>query len=87
MPYALQGFVGPDDRVVAAGELVAADDPVIVGREHLFSELPAAGAAVVSSVEVATAEPGEVRQFRRPTVGDDEVVQHPSAGRGRTRKG
>ena len=61
MPVALAAFVCGDGRVVSVGEVVAADDPVIVGREHLFDSAPADGAGV----EQATKAPGERRQKPR----------------------
>lgn len=59
MPVALVTFVAPHGRVVAAGEIVADDDPVLVGREALFDVTPPPG------VEQATRAPGERRPRRR----------------------
>jgi hypothetical protein len=61
MPVALVAFVTGDHRVVSVGEVVADDDPVMVGREHLFNFAP----NDVGDVEQATAAPGERRQRRK----------------------
>lgn len=62
MPSAKESFAAPDGRMVARGEVVAEDDPVIAGREGLFDwgDTP---------VEQATAAPGERRATRRTTAG------------------
>jgi hypothetical protein len=39
---ALEGFTAPGRRRVSAGEEFAIDDPIVVGREHLFSAPDAA---------------------------------------------
>ncbi len=49
-----QGFIGPDRLQVKAGQTVAADDPVVKGREHLFRP-------VEEVIEATTANPGELR--------------------------
>lgn len=61
MPVCLVTFVTGDNRVVAVGEVVADDDPVMVGREHLFDAAP----SDAGGVEQATAAPGERRASRR----------------------
>lgn len=48
-------------RMYVVGEQVAADDPVVVGREQFF----AAGAAPADRVEMTTAAPGERRNSYR----------------------
>ena len=50
---ALAGFLSPG-RQVHKGDLFAADDPIIKGRESMFK-------AVEEVVEQATAAPGELR--------------------------
>lgn len=62
MAVALVGFVAPGDRVIACGQLVDDDDPILAGREHLFDSAP----SDVGAVEQATAAPGEVRRTSRP---------------------
>jgi hypothetical protein len=59
MPVALVTFVLGDGRVVSVGDVVAADDPAVVGREQLFRPEMSDG------VEQATAAPGERRQRRK----------------------
>jgi hypothetical protein len=44
--------------MVRAGQLFRADDPVVVGREHLFD-------AIEDVVESASAAPGELRSVKR----------------------
>jgi hypothetical protein len=61
MPVALVTFVLGDGRVVAIGDVVADDDPAVVGREHLFRP------AMSDPVEQATAAPGERRTRRKLT--------------------
>lgn len=48
-------------RVVAAGELVDADDPVVRGREVFFEPLDTFMSRRGRQVEQATAAPGEAR--------------------------
>jgi hypothetical protein len=61
--------------VVVVGELFHSDDPVVVGREHLFGELtvrssqPARRASAGDS-ETASAAPGSRRAMSRPNVKD-----------------
>lgn len=60
----VQSFVAPrydgepGDQIVATGTLVAADDPVVKGREIYFEP-------VDEAVERATARPGEKRHTKR----------------------
>lgn len=54
MPTARTSF-STGRRIVRRGQTVAADDPVLKGREHLFRP----------SVEQATAAPGEQRDLVR----------------------
>lgn len=59
-------LLGPATRMVRKGTIVAASDPVVKGREHLFEVVaptPAASAPSHSApvVEAATAAPGEKR--------------------------
>lgn len=61
MPVAVAAFVTGDGRVVSVGEVVADDDPIMVGREHLFDSAP----SNADGVEQATAAPGERRTRRR----------------------
>ncbi len=56
---------GGRPRVVKGGQLVAADDPVVKGREHLF-------APVEDVVEQATAAPGELRAVKPRQQPDDD---------------
>ncbi len=49
-------------RVVNAGDLIAADDPSLKGKIHLFEQVELA-AARASGVEEATAEPGSRRSL------------------------
>lgn len=60
-----ESFAGDDNRVVTAGSLVDADDPVVKGREHLFEPVETFMARR-AGVEQATAAPGEVRTVKRP---------------------
>jgi hypothetical protein len=48
------------------GQLVADDDPVIKGREHLFEDVDAFMERQTPRVEQATAEPGARRSLTRP---------------------
>ncbi|MEU5848942.1 hypothetical protein [Saccharopolyspora shandongensis] len=70
------GFVLADRTIVKAGQIVAADDRVVKGREELFEPM-------ADHVEAATRAPGERRlTVRRP----DAVVlsaARPSKRRGR----
>ena len=52
-------FWMPGPRLVRAGEIFAAGDPVVVGRRELF-------VPIEDLVERATARPGERRSVRRP---------------------
>lgn len=52
-------------RVVRKGEIFPVDDPIVSGRERLFTPVGDA-AAVDTGVEHATAAPGEKRTIRRP---------------------
>lgn len=47
-----------NNRLVSDGDLVADDDPIITGREHLFDRVNA-------TVEEATAVPGVKRTAKR----------------------
>lgn len=58
-------------RMVATGQLFAADDPCVVKRPNLFEPVEVAAARVthtststVGAEETASAAPGEVRQVR-----------------------
>lgn len=51
-------------RVVASGDIVADDDPVVGGRESAFEDVAAAVARSVAHVEQATAAPGKRRTRR-----------------------
>jgi hypothetical protein len=53
-------------RVVAAGDLVDAGDPVVKGREHLFEDVDAFMASRSARAEQATAAPGERREVSTP---------------------
>lgn len=53
-------FVKGISRQIRAGELVKNNDPVVKGREALFTD------ASESPVEQATAAPGEKRTVARP---------------------
>lgn len=53
-------------RMVTAGQLVEASDPVIKGREHLFEDAETYVSERAPKVEQATAEPGEKRSVGRP---------------------
>lgn len=55
------GFILSGHRVVKGGEVVAADDPVVRGREALFEPLDGV-------VEQATRNPGEMRVLPRKKV-------------------
>ena len=44
-------------RIVSQGDIVAPDDPVVAGREHLFAPV---------GIETATARPGELRNTPPP---------------------
>lgn len=59
MPVARTSF-SVDRRVIRAGTHVAPDDPVLDGREHLFTS---------DGVEQATAAPGEKRNVSRTCAG------------------
>lgn len=48
-------------RWVHAGDIVATDDPIVAGREHLFDSVD----VPTRVVEQATATPGEKRSTRR----------------------
>jgi hypothetical protein len=54
------------ERMVHSGEVFAANDPIVKGREALFGP-------VDESVEQATAAPGEKRTTRRPKAEDAEA--------------
>jgi hypothetical protein len=54
-------------RVVAGGDLVDDNDPVIKGREHLFEDVATYMADRRTRVEQTTAEPGERRSLSRPS--------------------
>lgn len=51
-------------RIVTQGELVADDDPIVVGRARLFAPV---------GVEQATARPGELRNTPPPPVDPDPI--------------
>jgi hypothetical protein len=53
-------------RVVAAGELVDAADPVVKGREHHFEDVETFMERRAGQPEATTAEPGEKRALSRP---------------------
>lgn len=54
-------------RVVAAGELVDSDDPILQGREQYFEPVDTyVTRRSARAVETATAAPGEVRTVKRP---------------------
>ena len=53
-------------RMVTAGQLVEASDPVIKGREHLFEDAETYVSDRAPKVEQATAEPGERRSVLPP---------------------
>lgn len=58
MRTALESFAVAGGRTVQRGDVVADDDPVVKGREHLFT-------APWAQVEQATAAPGERRASGR----------------------
>lgn len=71
-PFAIAGEDGAH-RIFSAGDLIDTEDSAYAGNEHLFEELTVAmdrkGAAQSSAnhpstVERATAEPGELREVR-----------------------
>lgn len=45
MQRAQETFWAPKDRLIRAGDMVAMDDPVVAGREHLFSPVAAPAAS------------------------------------------
>ncbi|MGY6501640.1 MAG: hypothetical protein ACXIVQ_12230 [Acidimicrobiales bacterium] len=54
-------------RIIARGRIVAADDPIVAGRGHLFEPVDA---RLEREVERATAQPGE-RRHVTPAAGDE----------------
>lgn len=66
---ATQAFAADDSRgiprVFTPGALVKDDDPIVKGREHLFESVEAT-VEKSSSVERATAAPGEKRTLTTP---------------------
>ena len=63
MLRAKETFFTTSNLVVVAGDLVDDNDPIVKGREALFE--PAEAAVKPSSVEQATAAPGERRSAVR----------------------
>lgn len=63
MLRAKETFFTTANLMVTAGDLVADKDPIVKGREHLFE--PVESAVKPSSVESATANPGEARTVTR----------------------
>lgn len=66
---ATTGFMLPDRTIVKAGQIVAATDRVVKGREELFEPME-------DSVEAATRAPGE----KRLTVKRPDIVVLTAAG-------
>jgi len=57
---ARETFHTGNHRTIRRGQLVPDTDPVVAGRRHLFEE--------ITSIEQATAAPGEKRDVRKPKV-------------------
>lgn len=71
-------------RLVAAGQTVEDDDPIVKGREHHFEALEATAKPVrsfLSRGEVASAAPGELRSLI-PPAGDAETGEQAQDGDG-----
>lgn len=68
-------------RVVAGGDLVDDQDPILKTHGHLFEDVDAYVAERSSQVEQATAEPGERRAVRRPARGKQAQAGDKPAGK------
>ncbi|MGE4428907.1 MAG: hypothetical protein AB7G37_20830, partial [Solirubrobacteraceae bacterium] len=56
---------GPAPRIVALGEIVDSKDPVVKGREALFTAVRPSRPVTSQRIEQATAAPGELREVTK----------------------
>lgn len=78
-------WAGKPPRMVHAGDLVADNDPIVKGREHLFEDAGAYVQREARRVEQATSAPGERRSVA-PAPKPAEQAKPPSGRAVRPRK-